>query len=167
MSPIPSDVDLQLKKRARRRLLGAVAFAGLAAVVLPMVMDDEPKQQIPEVQIRIPGQDQTPFNPKIARATPPDESTLAPEGTRDKGAAEKPVEKVAEKPVEKKTEKPTLYCKLLVIPLFLRYSFLTSPKGCISARKKLPIFSGIFISCLNFSAKSFAGKDDLVRKKIS
>ncbi len=107
MSPIPSDVDLQLKKRARRRLLGAVAFAGLAAVVLPMVMDDEPKQQIPEVQIRIPGQDQTPFNPKIARATPPDESTLAPEGTRDKGAAEKPVEKVAEKPVEKKTEKPT------------------------------------------------------------
>ena len=69
--------------------------------------------------------------------------------------------------IKKKMENPTLYCKLLVIPLFLRYSFLTFPKGCISARKKLPIFSGIFISCLNFSAKLFAGKDDLVRKKIS
>ena len=37
----PSDANLQLKKRARRRLVGAIAFAGLAAVVLPMVMDEE------------------------------------------------------------------------------------------------------------------------------
>lgn len=55
------DPQLQLKKRARRRLVGAVAFAGLAAVVLPMVMDEEPKQQVRDVQIRIPGQEQPPF----------------------------------------------------------------------------------------------------------
>jgi DedD protein len=66
-----SDPQLQLKKRARRRLVGAVAFAGLAAVVLPMVMDEEPKQQVQDVQIRIPGQDQVPFKPKelAAKAT--------------------------------------------------------------------------------------------------
>ena len=45
MSDSP-DAQLQLKKRARRRLVGAVAFAGLAAVILPMVMDEEPKQQV-------------------------------------------------------------------------------------------------------------------------
>lgn len=63
MSESP-DPQLQLKKRARRRLVGAVAFAGLAAVVLPMVMDEEPKRPIQDVQIRIPGQDQVPFQPK-------------------------------------------------------------------------------------------------------
>jgi DedD protein len=60
------DPQLQLKKRARRRLVGAVAFAGLAAVVLPMVMDEEPKRPAQDVQIRIPGQDQVPFRPKLA-----------------------------------------------------------------------------------------------------
>lgn len=60
------DPQLQLKKRARRRLVGAIAFAGLAAVVLPVVMDQEPRQQPQEVQIRIPGQDQPPFQPKLA-----------------------------------------------------------------------------------------------------
>ena len=54
MSDSP-DAQLQLKKRARRRLVGAVAFAGLAAVILPMVMDEEPKQQVQDIQIRIPG----------------------------------------------------------------------------------------------------------------
>ena len=60
MSDSP-DAQLQLKKRARRRLVGAIAFAGLAAVILPMVMDEEPKQQVQDIQIRIPGQEQAPF----------------------------------------------------------------------------------------------------------
>ncbi len=58
-----SDPQLHLKKKARRRLVGAVAIAGLAAVVLPMVMDEEPKQPVQDIQIRIPGQDQQPFDP--------------------------------------------------------------------------------------------------------
>ena len=65
-----SDANLQLKKRARRRLVGAFAFAGLAAVILPMVMDEEPKQQVQDVQIRIPGQDQTPFVTSWRRPLP-------------------------------------------------------------------------------------------------
>ncbi len=60
------DPQLQFKKRARRRLVGAIAFAGLAAVVLPMVMDEEPKQPAQDVQIRIPGQDQPPLRPPLA-----------------------------------------------------------------------------------------------------
>ncbi len=104
-----ADAHLQLKKRARRRLIGAVAFAGLAAVVLPMVMDQEPRQQIQDVQIRIPGQDLLP--PRLARpadaqapvrAAEPIPS-LPPERTAN---TERPVEKTAEKNPEKKTEKP-------------------------------------------------------------
>ena len=120
MSDSP-DVQLLLKKRARRRLIGAIAIAGLAAVVLPMVMDEEPKQQVQDVQIRIPGQEQTPFPAQLAkpRAAPasvepaPVSATEAPtsraaERPTEKVAeqpAAKPPEKAAEKPVEKKTEK--------------------------------------------------------------
>ena len=110
MSPSSADVDLQLKKRARRRLIGAVAFAGLAAVVLPMVMDDEPKQQIQEVQIRIPGQDQTPFAPKLAKAPVASEAPASPPPAKAETPPPPPapVSKAAEKPVEKKVEKPAV-----------------------------------------------------------
>ena len=43
------DGQLELKKRARRRLVGAAALALLAAVVLPMVMDHEPRQPAQDV----------------------------------------------------------------------------------------------------------------------
>lgn len=121
MSDSP-DANLQLKKRARRRLVGAFAFAGLAAVILPMVMDEEPKQQVQDVQIRIPGQD-SPFVNKLAKASPeanepmvpPDvgepvtpaaaEAQVKPAETRTNAASEKPAEKPAAKPVEKTAEK--------------------------------------------------------------
>ncbi len=48
------DGQLELKKRARRRLVGAAALALLAAVILPMVMDHEPRQPAQDVQITIP-----------------------------------------------------------------------------------------------------------------
>ena len=51
------DGQLELKKRARRRLVGAAALALLAAVVLPMVMDHQPRQPAQDVQITIPGRD--------------------------------------------------------------------------------------------------------------
>lgn len=51
------DEQLELKKRARRRLVGAAAFALLAVIVLPMVMDETPPPSTSQVQIRIPGQD--------------------------------------------------------------------------------------------------------------
>ncbi len=51
------DEQLELKKRARRRLVGAAALALLAAIVLPMVMDHEPRPANQDIQIRIPSQD--------------------------------------------------------------------------------------------------------------
>ena len=37
------DAQTDLKKRARRRLVGAAALALFAVIVLPMIMDPEPK----------------------------------------------------------------------------------------------------------------------------
>ncbi len=97
-----SDANLQLKKRARRRLVGAFAFAGLAAVVLPMIMDEEPKQQVQEVQIRIPSQDQPAFTPKLGKPVAPAAGEKAETASPP---AEKPPEKAPEKVVEKQPEK--------------------------------------------------------------
>ncbi|MFZ2628896.1 MAG: SPOR domain-containing protein, partial [Rugosibacter sp.] len=52
-----ADPGLQLKKRARRRLVGAAALALLAVIVLPMVMDREPRPSVQDIQVRIPSQD--------------------------------------------------------------------------------------------------------------
>ncbi|HEY6820931.1 MAG TPA: SPOR domain-containing protein [Burkholderiales bacterium] len=59
------DVDT-LKRRGRRRLVGAVALVLLAVVVLPMVFDPEPRRPAPPVSVRIPGEDETAFAPKLA-----------------------------------------------------------------------------------------------------
>jgi DedD protein len=57
--------ELALRRRARRRLVGAVAIALTAIVALPMLFDSEPKPLGPEVDIRIPAQD-APFEPAPA-----------------------------------------------------------------------------------------------------
>jgi len=66
-----NDAQLELKKRARRRLVGAAALAVLAAIVLPMVMDQAPKQQsVQDIQIRIPAQDAGSFTSRILPVKP-------------------------------------------------------------------------------------------------
>jgi DedD protein len=116
--PDSSEANLQLKKRARRRLVGAVAFAGLAAVVLPMVMDEEPKQQLQDVQIRIPSQEQAPpFAPKLepvdtgtkeAPAPVPETAPPPPAPPPPAPPVVTPVEPPVETPVEKPVEKPAV-----------------------------------------------------------
>lgn len=54
---VAQDAQMELKRRARRRLLGAGALALLAVVVLPMVMDHEPRPPAQDIQVRIPSQD--------------------------------------------------------------------------------------------------------------
>lgn len=112
-----NDVQLQLKKRARRRLVGALAFVSVVAVVLPMVMDHEPRQVVQDVEIRIPGQDEKPFAPKFSAAPveksvnkPSDSPPAKPptEVTESRGVAQptaRVVETVKEKSVDKPVEK--------------------------------------------------------------
>ena len=60
-----SEEELQLKKRARRRLVGAVALVAAVAVVLPMVLDSEPKPTSQEINIQIPSPDAKGFTSKV------------------------------------------------------------------------------------------------------
>lgn len=57
-----SDVESELKRSARRRLIGAVALALATIVALPMLFDREPPPLGDRVEIIIPSQN-TPFQP--------------------------------------------------------------------------------------------------------
>lgn len=51
-----TDDELQLRKRARRRLVGAIVLVLLVVVLLPMVLDNEPRPLAPNVVVTIPPQ---------------------------------------------------------------------------------------------------------------
>jgi DedD protein len=72
--------NVELKKRSRRRLVGAAALALLAAIVLPMVMDQEPGSPAQDIQITIPDRDADSAlaRPIASRPTPNAEPQLAP-----------------------------------------------------------------------------------------
>ena len=63
MAEEQQDVET-LKRRGRRRLVGAVALVLAAVIVLPKVFDPEPPGT-PPVSVRIPAEDETPFTPKL------------------------------------------------------------------------------------------------------
>jgi len=60
-----SEEELQLKKRARRRLVGAIAMVIAVVVFLPMLLDSEPKPQSPDIDIKIPSPNADSFISKI------------------------------------------------------------------------------------------------------
>lgn len=66
-----------LKRRGRRRLVGAIALVLAAVIVLPMVFDQEPRNA-PPVSVRIPNEDDSPFLPKVAPKPPPLPAEQAP-----------------------------------------------------------------------------------------
>jgi DedD protein len=70
--------NLELKKRSRRRLVGAAALALLAALLLPMVMDQEPRAPSQDIQITIPDRDAELSRPIASRAPANAEPDVAP-----------------------------------------------------------------------------------------
>ena len=94
------DVNM-LKRRGRRRLVGAIALVLGAVIVLPMVFDSEPRGSAPPVSVRIPGEDDTGFAPKVTPKSP-----ALPEQKSAEKTPEKPVEKVVEKAPEPAAQRP-------------------------------------------------------------
>ncbi len=70
MAKTISEDELQLRKRARRRLIGAIALVTIVAVFLPMVLDHDPKPVRQDISIQIPSPTSGIFNSKIVPAAP-------------------------------------------------------------------------------------------------
>jgi DedD protein len=82
-----SDEELQLKRRARRRLIGAIVLVTAIVVVLPMVLDSEPKPVGREISVRIPSPDAGPSAGQIAPLPAPKDAKLAAKGSESAAPA--------------------------------------------------------------------------------
>jgi DedD protein len=91
------DVNL-LKRRGRRRLVGAIALVLAAVIVLPMVFDAEPRRTAPPVNLRIPGEDDSAFVPKVTAKKAAEKPKAAEQAARPAEKLAKAEEKPAEPP---------------------------------------------------------------------
>jgi DedD protein len=104
MAKTISEEELQLRKRARRRLIGAIALVTMVAVFLPMVLDHEPKPINQDISIRIPAPNSGTFTSKIVPVVPGTPSTLKPSSETPSKAATGTAEPVAKAPPAYDTE---------------------------------------------------------------
>lgn len=111
------DPDLSLKKRARRRIIGAVALALSAAIVLPLVLDSEPRQVRSDIQIRIPSRD-TPVSERAdgSDKSPAKESDAAARATAQPAVLAEPADRAAAKPGTAETAAMTAPAAALAAP---------------------------------------------------
>jgi DedD protein len=71
-TPNVTDEEIQFRKRARRRLVGAVVLVLLVVVVVPWILpEDKPQQDTQPIEIRIPAQDASGYAPKVLPAPSP------------------------------------------------------------------------------------------------
>ena len=62
-----TDDELNIRRKARRRLIGAIALTLAVVVILPMVLDSEPKPTGQDIELRIPAPDKAgEFVPGVA-----------------------------------------------------------------------------------------------------
>ncbi len=74
-----SAAELEIKRRGRRRLIGAITLALLAIVFLPMIFDSEPKREVQgqqEISVQLPDKDKA--APLPAPVVSPEAATPAP-----------------------------------------------------------------------------------------
>ena len=84
-----SDEEHQLKRRARRRLIGAIVLVTAFVVVLPMVLDSEPRPPRQEVSVQIPSPDSGVFTSRVVPL---------PAAPDSRAASKAPVAKPADSP---------------------------------------------------------------------
>lgn len=137
-----------LKRRGRRRLVGAIALVLLAVIVLPWIFDPQPSQT-PPVSVRIPSQDEAPFKPKPVPKppSPPVEAVKpapAPAPVPVKPEASKPEAKPAEKaPAPVAAERARAEAALANVQYIVPVGAYADPAGVIAKLKeaKVPYFT--------------------------
>src|SRR5258706_7723269 len=89
----------EIRRRGRRRLIGAIVLVVLAVVFVPMILDSEPRQKRTEPSLEIPPKD------KVAPLPPPAPTKVAPAALPAKaGAQEKSAEAPANAPTAPRLE---------------------------------------------------------------
>lgn len=134
------DVDA-LKRRGRRRLVGAIALVLAAVIVLPWIFDPEPRST-PPVSVRIPNENEAVFKPKPvprpAAEAPKPEPKPAPVAPEPKSEAPaKPAPEAAK--TERARAEAALANEQFVVPV----GAYAEPEGVLAKLKaaKIPYYT--------------------------
>jgi len=68
----------EIRRRGRRRLIGAIVLVILAVVFIPMILDSEPRPKTSDVSLEIPAKDKA---PPLPAPVPSKEAAAAPSTT--------------------------------------------------------------------------------------
>jgi DedD protein len=92
-----SEEALHLKRRARRRLVGAIALVSFVVIILPLILDKEPGPAGPPLSVQIPNQEPGGFSSRLVPLAPPAPVAQAPEEKAEipQSKIEAPLEKAA------------------------------------------------------------------------
>ena len=102
MATTASPEASEIRRRGRRRLIGAIVLVVLAVVFVPMILDSEPRQKRSEPSLDIPPKDKAPPLP------PPTKSAVVPlPEAKVEPKAEPPKKEPPKATTPAKTETPT------------------------------------------------------------
>jgi len=177
MARTVSDEELQLKKRARRRLVGAIVLVTAVAVVLPMALDSEPRPSSQSINIQIPPPDAGVLSAKPAPLKPADVPAPAAETpkaeTKVEARTEPKPEAVAEaksepksepKPEPKSEPKPAPAAKAEPVAPATKAEAAAKPKDSPKAREAVKSAGGFVIQV---AALSDAARAKELQAKIA
>jgi DedD protein len=99
----PQDA-LMLKRRARRRLVGAIALVLLVVIVLPVLLDQEPKPVRHDLTVQIPSQDAGKFGARVLQSPAPAPAGEKKDAKAEPKSAEAPA-KAAPRPAPKTADR--------------------------------------------------------------
>ena len=99
MATTASTEASEIRRRGRRRLIGAIVLVVLAVVFIPMVLDSEPRPKQSVLSTDIPPKDNVaPLPPPAPKATPAAAKTVVPPETAKAVAAVDPANAVTPAP---------------------------------------------------------------------
>jgi len=113
-----SEEALQLKRRARRRLVGAIALVTFVVIILPLILDKEPGPAGPPLSVQIPNQESGSFNTRVVPSAPAVPVAQAPEkrAKTPPVKTEPPLAKPATPPAKAEPEAPEQAAKVPAQP---------------------------------------------------
>src|SRR5689334_12414890 len=108
----PDDANLdELRRRARRRLVGAIVLALAVAVFVPMLLESDPKPLGEDVSVKIPPVDDGKFVNRLnekPKAEPPKALAKAEPRTEPKADAPKPPPEPAKADAQQEESPPAV-----------------------------------------------------------
>src|SRR3989338_1548835 len=108
MAKQQTDDELNLRRQARRRLIGAIAFTLAVVVILPMVLDSEPKPTGKDIDLRIPALDKVgEFVPGVAASEVAEASPMAASAVAEVSASSAVAQTDSDKTVAVPSALPT------------------------------------------------------------